>query len=93
MKLCMSHYNHKSIHDAKFEDASFQFWRYDVTKFPSEEGNESSNSAMYPQKTGLRSSRPKIDPPCQFQQFTSRGKFLGRLSEKRAAESHQVWAS
>ena len=53
---------------------AFQFWRYDVTKFPSEEGNKSSNVAIYPRKTGLtlkkmsfyaqnRSSRPKIDPP------------------------------
>ena len=25
----------------------------DVTKFPSEEGNKSSNSAIYPRKTGL----------------------------------------
>ena len=67
------------------------------------EGNESSNSAIYPRKTGWtfkkkksfyvqnRSPRPKIDPPCQFQQFSSRekffsfSKFLGRLDEKRAA--------
>ena len=45
-----------------------------MTKFPMEEGSESSNSAIYPRKTGLtlknatfyvqnRSSRPKIDPP------------------------------
>ena len=58
-----------------------------VTKFPSEEGNESWNSAIYPRKTGLtlkkmsfyvqnRSSRPKIDPPCQFQQFSSIGKIF-----------------
>ena len=38
-----------------------------------------------------RSSGPKIDPPCQFQQFPSTVKFchfvnfLGRLVEKRAA--------
>ena len=37
-----------------------------------------------------RSSRPKIGSPCQFQQFSSRGKFFhfqnfwGRLDEKRA---------
>ena len=59
----------------------------DVTKFPAEEGNESSNSAIYPWKTSLtlkklsfyfqnHSSRPKIDPPCQFQSFSSRGQFF-----------------
>ena len=35
-----------------------------------------------------RSSRPKIDPPCQFQQFSSIGKifhFQIFLDEKRAA--------
>ena len=54
MKLCMSHYIHKSIPDAKFDpDSSSKFWRYDVRNFPSKEGNESSNSAIYPQKTGL----------------------------------------
>ena len=30
------------------------------------------------------SSRPKIDHPCQFQQF-SFSTFLGRLNEKKAA--------
>ena len=76
-------------------------WRYDVTKVPSKEENKSSDSAIYPWKTSLtlkkmsfyvqnRSSRPKIDPPCQFQQFSSRGKFfhfqfLGCLDDKRAA--------
>ena len=54
MTLDVSHYNHKSITDAKFECASFfYFWRYDVTNFPSEEGNESSNLAIYPLKLGL----------------------------------------
>ena len=62
-------------------------WRYDVTKFPLEEGSESSNSGIYPRKTGLtfkkmsfyvqnRPSRSKIDPPCQFQQFPGKGKFF-----------------
>ena len=47
----MSHYSHKSIPDAKFETDSSS--RNGVTKFPSEEGNESANSAIYPRKTGL----------------------------------------
>ena len=61
-----------------------EIWRH---KFSLKEGNESSDSTIYPRKTGLtlkktsfyvqnRSSRPKIDPPCQFQQFLSRGKFF-----------------
>ena len=38
----MSHYGHKSIADAKFEsDSSSSFGDMTVTKFPSEEGNES----------------------------------------------------
>ena len=51
MKLGMSHYGHKSIPDAKFEagSSSSSAWRYDVTNFPSEEGNESSDSAIYVQ--------------------------------------------
>ena len=54
MKLCMSNYSHKSIPDAKFEpDNSSSFGDTDVTKFPSEEGNKSSNSAIYPRKTCL----------------------------------------
>ena len=53
MKLCIRNYNHKSMSDAKFESCSFSiFFRY-VTKFLSEEGNKSSNSAIYPWKMGL----------------------------------------
>ena len=102
MKLCMSHYIHKSIHDAKFEaHSSFSFGKYDATKFPSKEGNKSSNSAIYPRKTGLtlkkksfyvqnRSSLPRIDPLVNFSNFQeeeilSFSKFSGRLDEKRAA--------
>ena len=38
----------------------------------------------------IRSFRPSIEPPCQFQQFSRResfsfSKFLGCLNEKRAA--------
>ena len=53
MKFGMSHYGHKSIPDAKFEYDSSSSVGDDVTKFPSEEGNESSNSAIYPRKMGL----------------------------------------
>ena len=69
---------------------AFLVLEYDVTKFPSEEGNKSSNSAIYRRTKGLtlkkmsfyvqnRSSRPKSDLSCQFQQFSSSVKFLGRL--------------
>ena len=76
MKLCMSHYSRKSIPDAEFEaDSSSSFGDMTPQNFP--QGNESSNSAIYPRKTDLtlkkmnfyvenRSSRPKIDHPCQF---------------------------
>ena len=88
MKLRRDHYGHKSIPDAKFESSrSSSFGDIKSQNFPQKPGNESSNSAIYPRKTGLtfkkmsfyvqnRSSRPKIDPPCQFQQFPSRGKFF-----------------
>ena len=40
--------------DAKFEFGSFfYFWRYDVTKFKSEEENKSSNSDIYSRKVDL----------------------------------------
>ena len=84
----MGHYFYKSIPDAKFEvDSSFSFGDMTSQNFPQKEGNESSDSIIYPRKTGLtlkktsfyvqnRSSRPKVDPPGQFQQFSSRGKFF-----------------
>ena len=54
MKLCMTHYNHKSIPGTKFEHASSSsVGDMKITKFPSEEGNESPNSAIYPMKKGL----------------------------------------
>ena len=56
-------------------------WRH---KIPLEEGNESSDLAIYPRRMGLtfkkmsfyvqNRSRLKIDPLCQFQQFPSRRK-------------------
>ena len=69
--------------------------------FPWKKGT-SHKIRLFIQKTGLtlkkmsfyvqsRSSRPKIDPPCQFQsnfqaeKSFSFSKFLGRLDRKRAA--------
>ena len=84
----MGHYIYKSIPDAKFEvDSSFSFGdmtshnflkrREQVIRFdylPPENGFDFKKTSFYVQN---RSSRPKIDPPpCQFQQFSSRGKFF-----------------
>ena len=44
MKLCMSHYSHKSMPDAKVESGSCSVLEYiDVTKFASEERNKPSS--------------------------------------------------
>ena len=76
-----------------------EIWRHKISlgrrervmKFsylPPENGFNLKKMSFYVQN---RSSRPKIDPPCQFQQFSNIGKifhfqnFLGRLDEKRAA--------
>ena len=40
---------------------------------PPENGFNFKKTSFYVQN---RSSRPKIDPPCQFQQFSSRGQFF-----------------
>ena len=88
MKFGMSHYDHKSIPDAKFEsDSSSSFGdmtsqkislgrRERVMKFgylPPENGfSFKKNEFLYPESF----FRPKIDPPCQFQQFSSIGKIF-----------------
>ena len=84
----MGHYIYKSIPDAKFEvDSSFSFedmtsqnfpqnWREQVIQFdylPPENGFNFKKTNFYVQN---RSSRPKIDPPYQFQQLSSRGNFF-----------------
>ena len=62
MKFGMSHYGHKSIPDAKLEcDSSSSFG--DMT---SEEGNKSSNSAIYPRKTGLTLKKNEFLCPESF---------------------------
>ena len=48
MKLCMSHYGHENIPDAKLSPVALLVFETDVTKFPSERGNKSSNSAIPP---------------------------------------------
>ena len=75
----MAHYIYKSIRDAKFEvDSSFSFGDMTSQNFPQKKGM--SHPIRLFKKTSFyvqnRSSRLKIDPPCQFQQFLSRGKFF-----------------
>ena len=83
----MSHYGHKSIPDAKFEsDSSFSFGDMTSQNFPRKKGMSHEIRLFTPGKrvqlskmsfyVQNRSSRPKIDPPCQFQQFSSIGKIF-----------------
>ena len=84
----MGHYIYKSISDAKFEaDSSFSFGEYDVTKFSSKEGNESSDSTIYPRKTGLTLKErvfmsrivlldPKLTSHVNFNNFQAEGNFF-----------------
>ena len=81
MKLGMSHYDHKSIPDAKFESASSSSFgdmtsqnfpgRGRVIKFgylPPENGFNLKKMSFYVQN---RSSRPKVDPHVNFSNFQS----------------------
>ena len=90
---------YKSIPHAKFEaDSSSSFGDMMSQHFPRKKGTSHQIRLCTPGKRVQRfkngffyvqncSSRPKIDPPCQFQQFSnfSFSKFLGRLDGKRAA--------
>ena len=53
VKVCVSHYSHKSKPDAKFESGSFSIIGDMTLQFPSQEWNKSSNSDIYPRKMGL----------------------------------------
>ena len=82
----MSHNGHKSIPDAKFESGSPSSfgdmtsqnfsWKkgmgHQIGYLPPENRFNFLKISFYVQN---RSSRPRIDPGCQFQQFSSRGKF------------------
>ena len=95
----MSHYIHKSIPDAKFEaDSSSSFGDMTSQNFPRKKGTSHQIRLFSPENefnlkkmsfyVQNRSSRPKIDPPCQFQQLSNTGNFFHfhfRLDEKRAA--------
>ena len=83
MKLCISHYSHKSMPDAKCESGSFSiymtsqnfyFWRYDMTKFLTGEGNKSSNSAIYIGKY----VQHKLIPHVNVSNFQAEENFISR---------------
>ena len=98
----MGHYIYKSIPDAKFEvDSSFSFGDMTSQNFPQKKEQviqfdylpqenrfNFKKTSFYVQN---RSSRPKIDPPCQFstifkqRKIFSFSKFLGRLNDERVA--------
>ena len=76
MKLCISHYVHKSIPDAKFEaDSPFSFGNMMSQNFPRKKGTSHKFGYLAPEnENGFnfkkmsfyvqnRSSRPKIDLP------------------------------
>ena len=98
----MDHYIYKSIPDAKFEvDSSSGFGDMTSQNFSSKEGNESSDSTIYPRKTGLTLRKqvfmsrivlldPKLTPMSISTIFKKRkifsfSKFLGHLDDERAA--------
>ena len=84
----MGHYIYKSIPDAKFEvDSSFSFGDMTSQNFSSKEGNESSNSTIYPRKTGLTLKKrafmsrivlldPKLTPHVNFNNFQAEENFF-----------------
>ena len=87
MKFDMSHYGHKSILEAKFKSGSCSsFGDMTSQNFPRKKGTSHQIRLFTPGKrvqllknefyVQNRSSPPKIDPPCLFQQFPSRGKFF-----------------
>ena len=66
MKLGMSHNGHKSIPDAKFESGSSSSFGDMMSQISLEEGNKSSNSAIYPRKTGLTLKKKEFLCPESF---------------------------
>ena len=82
--------------DAKFESGSFSSFVV-ITKFRSEEGNESSNSDIYPQKIGLTLKKwvfmwrivlvdPKLTPCVNLSNFQAEDNFFIFLMRKEQQE-------
>ena len=87
MKLSLSHYRHESIPDTKFEaDSSSSFEDMTSQNFPRNKGTSHQLRLFTPGKRAklLKNEflcpesffRPKIDPSCQFQQFSNGGNFF-----------------
>ena len=85
----MGHYSYKSIPDAKFEvNSSFSFGDMTSQNFPQKKGgNESSDSTIYPRKTGLTLKKrvfmsrivlldPKLTPHVNFNNFQAEEHFF-----------------
>ena len=88
MKLSVSHYNHKSIPDTKFESgSSFSFGDMTSRNFPQKKGTTHQIQLFTPVKRGLtfkqmsfyvqnRCSRSKIDPHVNFSNFKAEEHFF-----------------
>ena len=88
MKLGVSHYNHKSILDAKFESGgSFSFGDRTSRNFPQRKGTTHQIHLFTPEKRGLTfkqmsfyvqngCSRSKIDPHVNFGNFKAEEHFF-----------------
>ena len=92
----MGHYIYKSIPDAKFEvDSSFSFGDMTSQNFPQKKGirNESSDSTIYPRKTGLTLEKrvfmcriALLDP-----KLTSHVNFNNFQEEKNFFHFQNIW--
>ena len=101
----LSHYSHKSMADAKFESGSFSsFGDMTSQKFPSEEGNQSSNSSIYPRKMGLTFKKsvfmsrivllnPKLTPPMSISAIFKQRKILSFSKFLRRLDEERVAAT
>ena len=85
MKLCMSHYNHKSIPDAKFEaGSSSSFGDMMSQNFPRKKERVIKFGYLLPEN-GFNFKLNVNFSNFQAEKIFSFSNFLGRLDEKRAA--------
>ena len=104
MKLCLSHYSHKSMPHVKFESGSFSILVYMTSQnFPLKKGTSHRIRIFTPGKwvkllfkkwvlspESFFSTQNWPPPPCQFQQFSSRGKlFIFKIFETSQKEKQQ----
>ena len=71
-------YSHASMPYAKFESGGFfSFWDIMSQNLPGKmQGNGFNCGKKWVFMSEIRSFRPKIGPPCQFQQFSRRANFF-----------------